>query len=68
MPKVDPYPEPVSMSALDIRRIQRVQVEKGRDARLQRLARRNRDVAWLLTEYQRLTPVRTKKPKAPDAP
>ena len=36
-----------------------MQVEKGRDARLRRLARRNRDVAWLLDQPQRLA-----KPKA----
>ena len=49
-PKVDPYPQPVAITALDLKRVQRMQVEKGRDARLRRLARRNRDVAWLLDQ------------------
>ncbi|HNQ90694.1 MAG TPA: hypothetical protein PKM73_18930 [Verrucomicrobiota bacterium] len=52
-PRVDPYPEPVALTALDLKRVQRMQVEKGRDARLRRLARRNRDVAWLLDEQER---------------
>ena len=59
MPPIDPYPQPVALTALDLKRVQRMQVEKGRDARLRRLARRNRDVAWLLDEHQRLA-----KPKA----
>ncbi|MCL4179162.1 MAG: hypothetical protein KJ072_15650 [Verrucomicrobia bacterium] len=54
-PKVDPYPEPVAMTAINLRRINRMQAEKGRADRLQRLSRRNRDVAWLLGENQRLT-------------
>ncbi|HNQ88388.1 MAG TPA: hypothetical protein PKM73_07240 [Verrucomicrobiota bacterium] len=63
-PKVDPYPEPVALTALDLKRVQRMQVEKGRDARLRRLARRNRDVAWLLNQPQPATPVaKMKKPK-----
>ena len=67
-PKVDPYPEPVALTALDLKRVQRLQVEKGRDARLQRLARRNRDVAWLLAEYQRIAVTKPKKAKPTDTP
>jgi hypothetical protein len=48
--KVDPYPEPVAMTAINLRQVNRMQAEKGRADRLQRLARRNRDVAWLLTQ------------------
>ena len=59
MHSIDPYPPPVALTALDLKRVQRMQVEKGRAARLQRLARRNRDVAWLLDQHQRLA-----KPKA----
>ena len=54
-PKVDPYPEPVALTALDLKRVQRLQIEKGRDTRLRRLARRYRDVAWLVGEHERLT-------------
>jgi hypothetical protein len=67
-PKVDPYPEPVALTALDLKRVQRLQVEKGRDARLQRLARRNRDVAWLIGEHQRLLAAKPKKAKPTDTP
>lgn len=63
-PRVDPYPEPVALTALDLKRVQRLQVEKGRDARLRRLARRNRDVAWLLEDHQRLGSTKAKKSKA----
>jgi hypothetical protein len=63
-PKVDPYPAPVALTALDLKRVQRMQVEKGREARLRRRARRNRDVAWLLSQPQPAAPVaKTKKPK-----
>ena len=67
-PKVDPYPEPVALTAIDTKRLTRMQGEKGRDARLRRLARRNRDVAWLLHEHQRVTAVKAKKPKTTDTP
>ena len=67
-PKVDPYPEPVALTALDLKRVQRLQVEKGRDARLRRLARRNRDVAWLLAEHQRLAVTKPKKAKPAETP
>lgn len=62
-PKVDPYPEPVALTALDLKRVQRMQVEKGRDARLRRLARRNRDVAWLLNQPQQPATGKPKKAK-----
>lgn len=62
-PKVDPYPEPVALTALDLKRVQRMQVEKGRDARLRRLARRNRDVAWLLSQPQQPATAKPKKAK-----
>ncbi|MCZ7636763.1 MAG: hypothetical protein M5U12_12440 [Verrucomicrobia bacterium] len=62
-PKVDPYPEPVALTALDLKRVQRMQVEKGRDARLRRLARRNRDVAWLLNQPQQPATTKAKKAK-----
>lgn len=62
-PKVDPYPEPVALTALDLKRVQRMQVEKGRDARLRRLARRNRDVAWLLNQPQQPAATKPKKGK-----
>ena len=68
MPKVDPSPEAVALSAIDLKRVQRLQLEKGRDARLQRLAHRNRDVAWLLGEHQRLLTPKPKKAKPADAP
>ena len=68
LPKVDPYPQPVAISALDLKRVQRMQVEKGRDARLRRLARRNRDVAWLLQEHQRLAATKPKKAKSAETP
>ena len=61
--KVDPYPEAVAMTAINLRRVNRMQAEKGRAQRLERLARRNRDVAWLKAEHERLSkPAR--KPKA----
>jgi hypothetical protein len=61
--KVDPYPEAVAMTAINLRRVNRMQAEKGRAERLERLARRNRDVAWLMGEHERLSkPAR--KPKA----
>ncbi|MCP5515673.1 MAG: hypothetical protein H7A45_00265 [Verrucomicrobiales bacterium] len=68
-PKVDPYPKPVALSAMELQRTHRLQSEKGRDARLKRLARRNRDVAWLLTQVQgSAKPKRAKaaKPPKPD--
>ncbi len=64
--KVDSYPQPVAMSAIDLLRVNRKQAEKGRAERLQRLARRNRDVAWLLTEHQKLAapkPAKKSNPK-----
>lgn len=61
-PQVDPYPEPVALTALDLKRVQRMQAEKGRGERLRRLARRNRDVAWLVDEHARLA--KAKPPKA----
>ena len=64
-PKVDPYPEPVAMTAINLRRINRMQAEKGRAERLQRLARRNRDVAWLLAEHQ--TGRRSPRPRNPQS-
>lgn len=70
-PKVDPYPEPVAITALDLKRVQRMQVEKGRDARLRRLARRNRDVAWLIEQQERAAKpkvVKTTKPPKPETP
>ena len=60
-PKVDPYPKPVAMTAGHLRRLNRLQSEKGRDERLKRLARRNRDVAWLLGQVQRRTAAKPKK-------
>ena len=61
-PKIDPYPEPVAMTAINLRRVNRMQAEKGRAERLQRLARRNRDVAWLMSEHEKLAaPKSTKK-------
>jgi len=63
-PKVDPYPEPVAMSALDMKAIQRLQAQKGRDARLARLARRNRDVAWLLGEHRKTAKPEARKSKS----
>lgn len=51
--KVDPYPEPVAMTAINLRRVNRMQADKGRAQRLERLARRNRDVAWLMAEHQK---------------
>lgn len=64
--KIDSYPQPVAMSAIDLLRVNRNQAEKGRAERLQRLARRNRDVAWLLAEHQKLAtakPARKSNPK-----
>jgi len=64
-PHIDPYPEPVAMTSINLRRVNRMQAEKGRAERLARLARRNRDVAWLMSEHQKLTaPKVVKKPKA----
>ena len=61
-PKIDPYPEPVAMTAINLAQVNRKQAEKGRADRLRRLARHNRDVAWLLAEHQKLaTPKPTKK-------
>jgi hypothetical protein len=53
-PKIDPYPEPVAMTAINLAQVNRKQAEKGRADRLRRLARRNRDVAWLMAEHQKL--------------
>ena len=61
-PKIDPYPEPVAMTSINLRRVNQKQAEKGRDDRLRRLARRNRDVAWLLNQ-KAAAPKSTKKPK-----
>jgi len=33
MPKVDPYPEPVALTAIDLKRLTVMHGEKGRDAR-----------------------------------
>ncbi len=64
-PKVDPYPAPVAMTAINLRRVNRMQAEKGRAQRLERLARRNRDVAWLKAEHERLSkPARKARPEA----
>ena len=63
-PKIDPYPEPVAMTSINLRRINRLQTEKGRAERLRRLARRNRDVAWLLGEVEKSAKPEPKKPKA----
>lgn len=62
-PNVDSYPKPVALTALDLKRVQRMQVEKGRTARLRRLARRNRDVAWLLNQPQQPATTKPKKAK-----
>ena len=67
-PKVDPYPEPVALSAMDVKKIQRLQAQTGRDQRLARLARRNRDVAWLLAEYAKAANPSPKKPKSKSNP
>jgi hypothetical protein len=64
-PKVDPYPAPVALTALDLKRVQRMQIEKGRDARLRRLARRNRDVAWLIEQQERAAKPKVVKPSKP---
>jgi len=32
-PKIDPYPEPVAMTAINLRRVNRKQAEKGRAER-----------------------------------
>jgi hypothetical protein len=62
MAKVDPYPDPVPLVALNVARVQKLQSEKGRAERLRRLARRNRDVAWLMAEFENLS--KPKKSKA----
>jgi hypothetical protein len=62
-PKIDPYPAPVAMTSINLRRINRMQSEKGRAERLRRLARRNRDVAWLLGELQKAAKPEPKKTK-----
>ena len=67
-PKVDPYPEPVALTALQVGRLQKLQADKGRSDRLRRLARRNRDVAWLLEEVQRLSPPAKVKKAKPSTP
>jgi hypothetical protein len=66
-PKIDPYPQPVAMTAINLAQVNRKQAEKGRADRLRRLARRNRDVAWLIAEYQRLLPKAPKKPARVEA-
>jgi len=63
MAKVDPYPEPVPLVALNVARVQKLQSEKGRAERLRRLARRNRDVAWLLGEFENLAKPKKRKAK-----
>jgi hypothetical protein len=63
-PKIDPYPQPVAMTAINLAQVNRKQAEKGRADRLRRLARRNRDVAWLLGENQRLAKPSPKKSAA----
>jgi hypothetical protein len=60
-PKIDPYPQPVAMTAINLAQVNRKQAEKGRADRLRRLARRNRDVAWLMIEHQRMLPKAPKK-------
>jgi hypothetical protein len=69
-PRVDPYPEPVPLTSLHLKRVQRLQAEQGRDARLHRLARRNRDVAWLLAEHAKALSAAPapKKPKSKAKP
>ena len=67
-PKVDPYPEPVALTALNLKRMQRLQAQTGRDARLRRLARRNRDVAWLLAEHAKAANAVPKKTKSKSNP
>ncbi len=62
--KIDPYPSPVAMTAINLRKLNRLQSEKGRADRLRRLARRNRDVAWLVNEHNRLAAKSAKKAKA----
>ena len=63
-PKIDPYPAPVAMTSINLRRINRMQSEKGRAERLRRLARRNRDVAWLLSELEKVSNPEPKKSKS----
>jgi hypothetical protein len=63
MAKVDPYPDPVPLVALNVARVQKLQSEKGRAERLRRLARRNRDVAWLLGEFENLSKPKKSKSK-----
>jgi len=62
-PKVDPYPKPVALTALNLRKLNKLQSEKGRNERLKRLARRNRDVAWLMAEFAKATAAKLKKAK-----
>ncbi|MCZ7637596.1 MAG: hypothetical protein M5U12_17100 [Verrucomicrobia bacterium] len=66
MPHIDPYPEPVPLTAVQSKRVQQLQSEQGRETRLRRLARRNRDVAWLLAEHARASSAAPapKKPKS----
>ena len=66
--KVDPYPEAVAMTAINLRRVNRMQAEKGRAERLERLARRNRDVAWLMAEHRRLAAPKVVTKKASKLP
>lgn len=66
MPTVDSYPKPVALTALDLC-AQAGAAVAGREgpgrAPAPGSARRNRDVAWLLEEHQRLAkPVKPAKP------
>ena len=67
-PRVDPYTEPVVLSAMDMKKIQLLQAQTGREQRLVRLARRNRDVAWLLAEHEKAASAAPKKPKSKSNP
>ena len=58
----------MALTAIDLKHLTRMQGEKGRDSRLRRLARRNRDVAWLLAEHQRLAATKPKKAKPTETP
>lgn len=64
-PKIDPYPQPVAMTAINVRGVNARQADKGRSDRLRRLARRNRDVAWLMTEHQKLAAPKAAKKVTP---